>query len=564
MKPKTYLKRCFRFEEKKMDSSEFRKAKAPYKITLEDLDEAFRNIIVRYNKGLFRQDFYVWKTYFVNAKEGEEYILPSNIDSKDETATDFYFKKSKSLLILGLNMISSAKDKEELKKFYETFKGLKGYIRKKRIPTEDELLKAIVRKMDYALTNIGDEKCLQSFNKEDLDLFRRLILKYSSEGDYDISLALAYQYYEGSIAFECDTVKAEELLRKLYEVREDPMIANTLGYIYYYDRNGKGERDKAFTQFSIGRNAGGYYESTYKLADCYLHGYGTPVSKKAAFRLVNDIYEDTKISLTKYGDPGSKFADVCIRLGKYYFEGIGTKTDRKTSYDYYLKAKAALRYRLDNINYIGDVGLGGRMFQNVKGYIKERETAEGKYYVLRKKLPESLQVYCCSIDDDQIKITEEAIEINVADNNYNIVTIPEIDFAKVQKKVRLKLILKKKLTEKEIRKLENIWNVDLRGDSITFEAGENEYFWKKCKIDKVLFEPEDVDLKKKYTLVEVTFGENQKPYTYLYKGEKENPCVVLVKTKYGQMEVPVTGIYKVYEDELTIPEGKLGIALDPK
>ena len=83
-----------------------------------------------------------------------------------------------------------------------------------------------------------------------------------------------YCYYCGTSVYPNDWIKARDAFIEYYQLSGDPYAANTLGYIYYYGRcnGGVPEYDLAFRYFSIG-HAYGCYESTYKLADMFVHGY---------------------------------------------------------------------------------------------------------------------------------------------------------------------------------------------------------------------------------------------------------------------------------------------------
>ena len=147
------------------------------------------------------------------------------------------------------------------------------------------------------------------------EFYSENLVRLAQEGDYRSVRMAGYEFYEGTNGFEANPHRALELLTKAYEMEEDPEIVRTLGYIYYYGRTSGGvpQGDKAFQYFSIGHNAGGYYEATYKLADCYIEGYGTPICHEAAFRLVSGIYGET-LSHYLSGEDFTKFADVALKL----------------------------------------------------------------------------------------------------------------------------------------------------------------------------------------------------------------------------------------------------------
>ena len=54
-------------------------------------------------------------------------------------------------------------------------------------------------------------------------------------------------------------------LLKLFELERDPYVANSLGYIYYSDRFGSPDYEKAFYYFDYAAGDG-VVEATYKLS----------------------------------------------------------------------------------------------------------------------------------------------------------------------------------------------------------------------------------------------------------------------------------------------------------
>lgn len=83
--------------------------------------------------------------------------------------------------------------------------------------------------------------------------------------------------------------------------------------------------------------AGGYFEATYKLADCFLRGYGTIKSPIAAFKIVDSIIDENRRNYLESDD--SKYADVALRKGSYYLNGTGCDIDYQKALFYLLGAR---------------------------------------------------------------------------------------------------------------------------------------------------------------------------------------------------------------------------------
>ncbi len=203
-------------------------------------------------------------------------------------------------------------------------------------------------------------KCLSSEEKQEL---KTMLLDLAGK-DYEEGLKqLGYCYYGGHELFACDWYRAHKCFLRLME-KEDVgdldkcRYANTLGYIYYYGRCNRGipEYDKAFLYFSLGAS-GGFYESTYKLADMYLHGYYTPKNNHAAAMLISDVYDECLHSI-ETGDFGSPFADAALRMGNLCRDGIV----KKDPYYFYTLADYAIRKRMQ-FNQYGD----DKVFFSIQG-----------------------------------------------------------------------------------------------------------------------------------------------------------------------------------------------------
>ena len=205
-----------------------------------------------------------------------------------------------------------------------------------------------------SLKSLTEPDELKRLTEEDKELLRTMLLKFSEE-ETEALETLGYCYYGGNELFECDWNKARDIFLNLMENPEVKDVdkcrfANTLGYIYYYGRctDGVPDYESAFKYFSLGA-AAGIYESIYKLADLYMHGYFVPKNNCAAYSLVYSIYDDNLKDILK-GNFDCKFADVALRMGNLCRDGITPKDD---SYYFYTLADCAIRKRRE-FEYYGD------------------------------------------------------------------------------------------------------------------------------------------------------------------------------------------------------------------
>lgn len=211
---------------------------------------------------------------------------------------------------------------------------------------------------------------------EEIETYKEMVLQGVEKGWPEALEALAYASYGGNNVFPEDWKKSEECLLKLIEDGDYPLpfYYNTLGYIYYYGRTtgGKPQYEKAFQYFSVAAIYG-IYEATYKLADMLMEGKGVIKSVPAAVKLIENVYADNR-QLFEDEVFDCKFADVALRLGNIYENGIGKEQDLETAYSLYLQAQYAIRERRNVTDYYGD----GKVEKNI-GTALER---------CRKKLPE--------------------------------------------------------------------------------------------------------------------------------------------------------------------------------
>ncbi|MBR5619650.1 MAG: sel1 repeat family protein, partial [Clostridia bacterium] len=190
---------------------------------------------------------------------------------------------------------------------------------------------------------------------DEMALWIRYVEDLCDKGSKTALYAKAYSLYGGNRAYECDWCGSRDLLLKLMENDDNPFLANTLGYIFYYGRctGGEPEYDKAFFYYNIGA-AGGVYESRYKLADMYRHGYGVNKNERIASSIIGELYHEN-LKHIRNGHTDCKFADIALRMGNLYRDGVGMdEPDPDEAYRFYLEADFAIRQRLRDCNWYGD------------------------------------------------------------------------------------------------------------------------------------------------------------------------------------------------------------------
>ncbi len=81
------------------------------------------------------------------------------------------------------------------------------------------------------------------------EYYVKLLDELSYSGFDDDIKRKAYAYYGGNDVVPCNWKESEEALLRLYNLTDDGYAANSLGYIYYSDRLGAPDYDKAFYFF---------------------------------------------------------------------------------------------------------------------------------------------------------------------------------------------------------------------------------------------------------------------------------------------------------------------------
>ena len=166
-----------------------------------------------------------------------------------------------------------------------------------------------------------------------------------------------------------DWKKSYDALKELCELEpEESAYPNTLGYLCYYGRHTGGERKYAearawFEQGAQLRNI----ESTYKLADMLMKGLGGDTNIRRALRYYDFLYDFCRNQFESGREDG-KFADVALRMGRMYHEGIAVGKNDLEALGYLLEAQFALNRRKRFKEY-GD----GTVEKNIRTLIDECE-----------------------------------------------------------------------------------------------------------------------------------------------------------------------------------------------
>lgn len=164
------------------------------------------------------------------------------------------------------------------------------------------------------------------------------------EGNADAACDLGSLFYTGR-AGEQDFAKA----LKYYTISAKGgcrQAQENLGYCYYYGRSTEKDYEKAFHYFALGA-FDGHIRSLYKIGDMYRNGYYVEKDEKEAFR----IYIRCAETMTEEAAP-LVGADVLMRLGDCYFEGIGVDAECKLALAYYQRSEQMFIERLEEGDYM--------------------------------------------------------------------------------------------------------------------------------------------------------------------------------------------------------------------
>lgn len=165
-----------------------------------------------------------------------------------------------------------------------------------------------------------------------------------------------------------DWQKSYEALKELAAGNpKDGRYPNTLGYLCFYGRH-TGERnyEEARRWFEKGADLC-VIESTYKLADMLMKGLGGDSDPRRAGRYYDFLYDFCRNQFESGIEEG-KFADVALRMGRMYHEGIAVEKNDLEALGYLLEAQFALNRR----KRFGEYG-DGTVEKNIRTLMDECE-----------------------------------------------------------------------------------------------------------------------------------------------------------------------------------------------
>lgn len=165
----------------------------------------------------------------------------------------------------------------------------------------------------------------------------------------DVALGYKVKGYgclTGTCGYRANKDKALELFLKLYEKTGDYLSAEIIGDIYYSGtKNIPVSYEQAFQYYSICAAA---HNQTcqLKMSDMLCRGKGVIKNEDLARRLVWELFE------YNYNEFCSRsyycfLADVAIRIGMFYDDGIGCKADPMEAFKYYNIGRYAVKCRYD-------------------------------------------------------------------------------------------------------------------------------------------------------------------------------------------------------------------------
>lgn len=171
------------------------------------------------------------------------------------------------------------------------------------------------------------------------DLLVEIYEEETENGNYDAACSLGSLYYTGRIG-EQNFKKALEYY-KIAAKGGSRLAQENLGYCYYYGRSTDVDYEKAFNFFAIGA-FDGHIISLYKIGDMYRNGYYVEKNERETFLIYSRCLETMTEESVCYAG-----ADVFMRMGDCYFNGIGTEPDLKLALKYYQNSEQLYIERLN-------------------------------------------------------------------------------------------------------------------------------------------------------------------------------------------------------------------------
>ena len=449
---------------------------------------------------------------------------------------------------------------------------------------DDKVMAAVLKDLKADLTlwteSKGKEiperiqrKVAEQFDDDTIDkespatqkLFKKCLDALCDKKDPKSIQRRGYCYYCGTKIYPNDWVKARDAFIEYYQLTGDASAANTLGYIFYYGRCNKGvpEYEEAFKYFSIG-HAFTYFESTYKLADMFAHGYGVVKDGKTANHLYWSVYEQNLKRFIKE-DYECKFADAALRMGNCFRYGYGAEVDLATAYYYYLQADLAIRKRTEVANHYGDTVV----FNGVQRALEEtRQEYTKKCRTSHYRNPFWLEWTLIDHRRCKLKIRElkgGALQLKASPMKRRnerkaplmLIAVPMSDYCELKDKIHIKTAAN------------STYSIPGGGSEIIFDSyeynwdGRTRFYFGDELVGEITTErytftaPARKDLApegKKYHFVRVVFEGSGRCYDYLCDdlSVKEGDQVI-INGYEGETAVNVVSVFDKYENQLGLP-----------
>ena len=411
-----------------------------------------------------------------------------------------------------------------------------------------------------------DDDSMKNMTDTEIRLCRKFTDELCAKDSLSALRIKGYGCYGGNRIYPCDWKTSRDCIMRLYELTDDPVFANTLGYIYYYGRctDGEPEYDKAFGMFSVAA-ANGMHEGMYKLADMYYHGYACRKSPGTANSLYRIVYEDCYRQMLE-GHVGGSFTDAALRMGNVYLKGIDENTDPVRAFTFYLQAEQISKLRSARSDFFGNTTVAIGIS---KAKAEARSLIDGEFFkdYLSMKQPwifgelvkEGYRADITFVDREDGPIRVRISRLPYPGSEWIkpvLITIPEIEYCDVMTELEL-----------EAYNLVTSFNIKsqtpVRYDYCEWNYTENrfDFFfndvlagWIACDEYRINRPFGKTGEGKNLRFVSVAFKKGGRTYDYLCDiedisiGDK-----VIVPGYNGDTEVEVLDVYIKHESDLGIP-----------
>lgn len=544
-----------------------------YTITFEDILTAMKNI--RASGDDNETVYYEWFSPLCDVLMCDDHICYESDPDGVENLEGLPDRTEILSDIFGYTLVDILCDSEEpiAEAAEQIIKTLETAIENEKLPVEERVYTD--EQKEHYLRVLDNDDRLKTATDREIRLMRRFTDELCEKDSKTALRCKGYGCYGGNPAYECDWNTSFECISRLYELTGEAVYANTLGYIYYYGRcwDGQPKYDEAFKYFSIGA-AGFYYESRYKLADMFAHGYAVAKNTEIAYSIVSELY-DQNIKYILKGQFDCKFADIVLRLGSYVENGYGGWTSINSAYRYYLQADFAIRQRLKYGHY-GDLSVADSIRQRLNAVLdsgkieKPVQTAEIRLEELlqdhlmqyrrlqvRIKAPENGKMML-SISVEPFKIMEYPLKLFITSTDTGFCgMLGSLDITVKNAKI---LFAAKDTAENGAALFDDVdscYTNNSKGvyvGRIEFKLGDKTQLVLR---GNCFFTSPVKRSGKKHRIASVYFTPGGRYYDYLADREDiSEGDKVCVMTDQGKTEVTVAAVSEKYESELALPIGK--------